>query len=83
MAWTNENWKKDGSELIISKRDGAILTPLKAGDSVIPADLADNLFKWGAINPSMLQDKFVYLDLGQHQNKWCRLGIPMEQALRH
>lgn len=59
LAWTNENWQKDGSELIISKRDGAILTPLKAGDSVIPADLADNLFKWGAINPSMLQDKFV------------------------
>lgn len=59
MAWTNEDWKKDGSELIISKRDGAILTPLKAGDSVIPANLAENLFKWGAINPSMLQDKFV------------------------
>lgn len=59
LAWTNENWQKDGSELIISKRDGAILTPLKAGDSVIPANLVDNLFKWGAIDPSMLQDKFV------------------------
>lgn len=59
LAWTNENWQKDGSELIISKRDGAILTPLKAGDSVIPANLVDNLYKWGAIDPSMLQDKFV------------------------
>lgn len=59
LAWTNEDWQKDGSELIISKRDGAILTPLKAGDSVIPANLVDNLFKWGAIDPSMLQDKFV------------------------
>ena len=59
LAWTNENWHKDGSELIVSKRDGAILTPLKAGDSVIPANLAENLFKWGAIDPSMLHDKFV------------------------
>lgn len=59
LAWTNEDWKKDGSELIVSKRDGAILTPLKAGDSVIPANLAENLFKWGAIDPSMLHDKFV------------------------
>lgn len=59
LAWTNEDWQKDGSELIVSKRDGAILTPLKAGDSVIPANLVDNLFKWGAIDPSMLQDKFV------------------------
>lgn len=59
LAWTNEDWEKDGSELIVSKRDGAILTPLKAGDSVIPANLAENLFKWGAIDPSMLHDKFV------------------------
>lgn len=59
LAWTNEDWQKDGSELIVSKRDGAILTPLKAGDSVIPANLADNLFKWGAIDPSTLSDKFV------------------------
>jgi len=59
LAWTNEDWQKDGPELIVSKRDGAILTPLKASDSVIPANLTDNLFKWGAIDPSMLSDKFV------------------------
>ena len=29
--------------------------PMKANDSVIPANLADNLFKWGAISP----DKFI------------------------
>lgn len=50
LAWTNENLK-NGSELIIRPSDGAILTPLKANDAVIPANLANNLFKWGAINP--------------------------------
>lgn len=50
FAWTNENLK-NGSELIIRPSDGAILTPLKANDAVIPANLANNLFKWGAINP--------------------------------
>jgi len=41
--------------MIIRPQDNAILTPLKANDSVIPANLADNLFKWGAISP----DKFI------------------------
>lgn len=55
LAWTNENADKIGSEMIVRPSDGAILTPMKAGDSVIPANLADNLFKWGAISP----DKFI------------------------
>ena len=55
LAWTNENLNKLGAEMIVRKSDGAILTPLKANDSVIPANLADNLFKWGAISP----DKFL------------------------
>ena len=55
LAWTNEDWNKIGSEMIVRPSDGAILTPLKAKDSVIPANLADNLFKWGAISP----DKFI------------------------
>lgn len=55
FAWTNENADKIGPELIVRPSDGAILTPLKANDSVIPANLADNLFKWGAISP----DKFI------------------------
>ena len=54
-AWTNEDWEDLGAEMIVRKSDGAILTPLKANDSVIPANLADNLFKWGAISP----DKFL------------------------
>lgn len=55
LAWTNENADKIGPEMIVRPSDGAILTPMKAGDSVIPANLADNLFKWGAISP----DKFI------------------------
>lgn len=55
LAWTNENMGVLGAEMIVRKSDGAILTPLKANDSVIPANLADNLFKWGAISP----DKFL------------------------
>jgi hypothetical protein len=46
-AWTQE----EGAELIVRPSDGAILTPLKANDAVIPANFTDNLFKWGAINP--------------------------------
>lgn len=52
LAWTNENWERSGAEMIVRKQDGAIFTPLKSGDSVIPANLSSNLFKWGAINPS-------------------------------
>ena len=55
LAWTNENADKIGPEMIVRPSDGAILTPMKANDSVIPANLADNLFKWGAISP----DKFI------------------------
>ena len=46
-------WTHEG-EIIIRKSDGAVLTPMTKGSTVIPANLADNLFKWGAIDP----DKF-------------------------
>ena len=67
LAWTNEDWDKIGSELIIRPDDNAILTPLKANDSVIPANLADNLFKWGAISP----DKFI---TNPFVGKWGQSG---------
>ena len=67
LAWTNENWDKNGSEMIIRAKDNAILTPLKAKDAVIPANLADNLFKWGAISP----DKFV---TNPFMGKWSADG---------
>lgn len=67
LAWTNENWDKNGSEMIIRAKDNAILTPLKANDAVIPANLADNLFKWGAISP----DKFI---TNPFMGKWSADG---------
>lgn len=47
LAWTQEN----GPEMIVSPSTGAVLTKVTKGDSVIPANLTENLFKWGAINP--------------------------------
>lgn len=68
LAWTNEA----GRELVISPRDGAILTPLKAGDSVIPSALTDNLFKWGEINP----DKF---NVNPFMGKWKESSATAQQ----
>lgn len=42
LAWTNENGK---DEAIIRKSDGAILTPLNRGDSVIPNSAMKNMYK--------------------------------------
>lgn len=55
MAWTQEN----GQEVIVRKSDGAILTPLSRGDSVIPNDLTNNLFDWGMHNPQEFADSLV------------------------
>lgn len=41
LAWTQENNKP---EIIVRKRDGAILTPLEPGDGVIPNNLSERLF---------------------------------------
>lgn len=53
-AWMDEDLQTIGPEMIIRKSDNAILTRLKAHDAVVPANLTDNLFKWGAINPDAL-----------------------------
>ena len=55
VAWTQEN----GKEFVIRKSDGAILTPLKHGDSVIPADLSNNLFNWGQYTPQVFADSLI------------------------
>ncbi len=47
LAWTQEN----GDEMII-RPDGSILTPLPKGSGVIPANLTENLWDWGALNPT-------------------------------
>ena len=48
LALTQEN----GSEIIVRRSDGTILTPLKRGDGVIPHDLTQNLYKWGQNSPA-------------------------------
>ena len=48
LQWIDEL----GSEMIIRRSDNAILTRLRAHDAVIPANLTDNLWKWGALDPS-------------------------------
>ena len=53
-AWMDEDLQTIGPEMIIRKSDNAILTRLKAHDAVVPANLTDNLFKWGTINPDAL-----------------------------
>ena len=47
MAWTQEH----GSEVIIRPSDGAILTPLAKGDSVLSSKASSNIFDF-ANNPS-------------------------------
>ena len=53
LAWTDEHGNK---EMIIRRSDGAILTRLERGDAVANANLAENLFKWGEINPNRFMD---------------------------
>lgn len=54
-AWTNEHGK---SEMIVRKSDGAILTRMKPGDSVISAAASQNLWKM-ANNPMEFISKYV------------------------
>ena len=52
LAWTQEN----GLEAIIRPTDNAILTPLKAGDSVLPADATKNLWNIATDPAKYLKD---------------------------
>lgn len=54
LVWTNENkdTKHHGvSELIYRKKDGAFLTPVQDGDSILPANFVSNLAALSAIDP--------------------------------
>lgn len=55
IAWTQEK----GAEMIISPSSGAILTPLKKNDAVIPADMTSNLWEWGRFNPEEFAEKLL------------------------
>lgn len=51
LAWTQE----EGAEIIVSPSTGAMLTPLKLGDGVIPHNLTKNLMEWGKLNPEIVK----------------------------
>ena len=48
LAWTQEV----GAESILSPTRNAILTPIRKHDSVLNADMTDNLWKWAEQNPN-------------------------------
>ena len=49
-AWMDEEGL--GSELIIRKKDRAVLNAsVQKGDAIVPANLTENLFSWGAFSP--------------------------------
>jgi hypothetical protein len=53
FAWMDE--AGIGSELIVRKKDGAILnTAVQRGDAVIPAELTENLYRWGSYDPDIV-----------------------------
>ena len=47
-------WIHDDEIVIRRKSDRGTLLQLNRGDAVAPANLADNILKWGAINPSQM-----------------------------
>ena len=55
LAWTQE----DGPEMILSPSDGAILTPLSRGDSVLPTDQTANIWEWSKFNPTEFASKLI------------------------
>lgn len=58
LAWTQE----EGAEIIISPSTGAMLTPLKLGDGVIPHNLTKNLMEWGALDPEIVKKCLVSMN---------------------
>lgn len=58
FAWTQEN----GPEMVFSPSAGAVLTKINPGDSVIPNNLTENLFKWGAIDPNSMEMRTKIID---------------------
>lgn len=55
LAWTQEGSNgKSKPELIVRKKDGAIITDVHRGDAIIPNNLTENLFEWGALSPKQM-----------------------------
>lgn len=71
LAWTDEHGDR---EMIIRRSDGAILTRLERGDAIANANLAENLFKWGEINPNRFMQ-----GLGSNTTV-SKINVPMKES---
>ena len=71
LAWTDEHGER---EMIIRRSDGAILTRLEKNDAIANANLAENLFKWGEINPNRFMQ-------GLSSNTTVsKINVPMKES---
>ena len=55
LAWTQE----EGPEMILSPSTGAILTPLKRGDAVLPTDKTANIWEWSNFDPESFAKNLI------------------------
>lgn len=78
--WMDEELQTKGPELIVRKNDGAMLTRLGSGaKSVIPADLTENLFKWGASRPEDINAILEQMQ-AQIQNRQASMAELMNEV---
>jgi TP901 family phage tail tape measure protein len=73
LAWTQE----DGPEMIVSPSTGAILTPLRNGDSVIPTSQTSNIWEWSRFDPTEFANKLIQSmpeGVGKVQNNTMQVG---------
>lgn len=65
LAWTQE----EGGELVLSRSDGAILTPLNRGDAVIDSEGTDNLLSFSKNPGGFLQQQVSKLKMESLANR--------------
>jgi TP901 family phage tail tape measure protein len=70
-----EYWLHEG-ELLVRKSDNGILKTMNAGEGVIPADLTENLMKWGEQTP----EEFLNSQRALNTSGIGRLNKIMEQT---
>jgi hypothetical protein len=61
VAWTQEDWKDNGKEFIVRPSDGAILTPIARGDSVLTSAASKNIWDMANSPAEFIKDN---LNLG-------------------
>ena len=72
VAWTQEDWEKKGKEFIVRPSDGAILTPIAKGDSVLTSAASNNIWDMANSPAEFIRDN---LNLGA-------TGVPDNSAVQ-